>query len=80
MGNERFAVWFRKESSWTFWSIIAVGSVMWLGTLLDFAFGLGWGWDKRGLFAVPLILLIATIIRFWHVAVDKIIDRLSKGN
>jgi hypothetical protein len=80
MRYERFAVWFKKDSSWTFWSIVAVVSVMWLVTLLDFAFGLGWGWDKRGLFVAPLIVLIATIIRLWHVAVDKLINRLSNGS
>ncbi len=80
MRSERFAVWFRRESNWTFWSIVAVVSVMWLLTLLDFAFGLGWGWDKRGLFVAPLIALTATIIRLWHVMVDKLMDRLSNGS
>ncbi|WP_156256853.1 hypothetical protein [Sandarakinorhabdus oryzae] len=80
MRNERFAAWFEKESRWTFWSIVAVLTVMWLATLLDFAFGLEWGWDRRGLFLAPLILLIAAIIRYWHVAFAKLIERLSKDS
>jgi sterol desaturase/sphingolipid hydroxylase (fatty acid hydroxylase superfamily) len=80
MRYERFEVWLRKDARLTFWSIVAVVSVMWIVTLLDFAFGLGWGWDSRGLWAAPLILLIAVAIRLWHVAVDKLIDRLGSGS
>ena len=77
MRHERFAARFRKDASLTFWSIVAVVSLMWVLTLLDFAFGLGWGWDKRGLWAAPLILLIATTVRLCHAAVGKLMDRLS---
>ncbi|VXC89631.1 hypothetical protein [Sphingomonas sp. AX6] len=79
MPEGRFSTWFRNEFSWTFWSIIAVVGAVWLATLLDFVFGLGWGWDIRGLVAAPLILLIAVIIRFWHVAINKLMKCLSNG-
>jgi hypothetical protein len=76
MRHAHFAAWFRKETSLTFWSIVAVVSLMWVLTLLDFAFGLGWGWDRRGLWAAPLVLLIATTVRLWHAAVGKLVTRL----
>ncbi|KQS49043.1 MULTISPECIES: hypothetical protein [unclassified Sphingomonas] len=61
----------------TFWSIVAVASLMWVLTLLDYAFGLGWGWDRRGLWAAPLVLLIATTVRLGQAAVGKLMTHLS---
>ena len=77
MHHERFAAWFRKDTSLTFWSTVAVVGFMWVLTFLDFAFGLGWGWDRRGPWAAPLILLTATAVRLWHAALRKLMNRIS---
>ena len=80
MRHKRFAAWFRKDASFTFWSIVAVVSLMWVATFLDFAFELGWGWDRRALWMAPLILMITAIVRLFHVAVDKFMGRFSNGS
>jgi uncharacterized membrane protein YeiH len=80
MRYERFHAWFRKEFDWTFWSIVAVVSVMWGATILDFALGLGWGWDKEVLWVAPLILLTAFVVRIWKVVIDKLVDRFRNGS
>jgi hypothetical protein len=71
-----FATWFRKDFNPTFRSIVAVVSLMWVSTLLDFAFGLGWGWDRRNLWVAPMVLLIATTVRLCQAAVGKLTDWL----
>lgn len=80
MRHKRFDSWFRKEFDWTFWSIITVVSVIWAATILDFALGLGWGWDSQVLWAAPLILLIAFAVRIWKVGIDKLMDRFRNGS
>jgi hypothetical protein len=76
MRYKRFAAWFRKDFNLTSWSIVAVVGLMWVSTLLDFAFGLGWGWDRRILWVAPMVLLIATTVRLCQAAVGKLMDRL----
>lgn len=80
MRYERFDAWFRKEFDWTFWSIVAVVSVIWAATILDFALSLGWGWNSQVLWAAPLVLLIAFAVRIWKVAIDKLMDRFRNGS
>lgn len=75
MRYKRFAAWFRNATL-TFWSIVAGVSLMWVFTLLDFAFALGWGWDRRNLWAAPMVLLIATTVRLFQLTVGKLMDRL----
>jgi hypothetical protein len=69
--------WFKRNVSLTFWLIVTVVSLMWIATLLDVAFGFGWGWDRRGLIAAPVILAIAVIVRVWHGVVDRLLRRLA---
>jgi len=79
MRDKRFDAWFRKEFDWTFWSIVTLVSVIWLATVLDLAFGLGWGGSGEGLWAAPLILLLAFAVRIWKVVIDKLTERFRNG-
>jgi hypothetical protein len=76
MSYKRFAGWFQKDAKLAFWSIVAVVSLIWVLALLNFAFGLGWGWDRRNLWAAPMVLITATIVRLCQAAVGKLMDGL----
>lgn len=39
-------------------TLVAAACLMWLTTLADLLFGLGWGWDKQGLWIGPIIIAI----------------------
>jgi hypothetical protein len=77
MDYKRFRTFFQKDAATTYWLIVLVVSLIWLTTLLDQLFRLGWKTDWRGIWIAPLILLSATAIKFFHSAVDKLVDHFS---
>lgn len=54
-------------------AIIVAVSGMWLATLVDYLFHLGWGWDRQILWVAPIIIVGAMLVRLIGHAVFRLI-------
>ena len=49
-------------------------TVMWMATLVDWAFSLGWGWDTQILWLGPPMVLFAFLVRLCAMAIFKFVE------
>ncbi|WP_277983900.1 hypothetical protein [Sphingomonas faeni] len=57
--------------SFVFAAFAILVSVMWGATLCDWAFDLGWGWDRQILWLAPPMMLFAVVLRFVSMAIFR---------
>jgi hypothetical protein len=57
--------------------MVFVGLVtfMWVATVIDKTFGMGWGWDSQLLWLAPPMVLFAVLLRFCAMAILKFVGR-----
>lgn len=53
-------------------AIIVAVSGMWLATLADYLFHLGWGWDRQILWIAPIIIVGPLLVRLIGRAVFRL--------
>lgn len=80
MDTERFIAGQRKGLNFIFAAFAILVTVMWAATLCDWAFNLGWGWDRQGLWLAPLMMLFAVAIRFLGMGILRFISSNSNGS
>ena len=74
MDNRKFVAGQRKAMNAIITIFIALVTFMWIATLLDWAFSLGWGWDEQILWLGPPMVLFALILRVCAMAIFKFVD------
>lgn len=63
-----------------FLAVIVLTTVMWVATLCDQLFKIGWGWDRQILWLAPPMLLFAVVVRFCCTAIFRFVEGASKGS
>ena len=56
---------------------LCAAAVIWVTTVLDQAFGLGWGLDRKGLWQLPLMAIGAVIVRALGLATLNMVSKVS---
>ncbi len=79
MDQRRFVQQQRKGVNAVFVAFAVLATVMWVATLCDQVFKLGWGWDRQILWLAPPMLLFAVVVRFCCMAIFRFIDGASNG-
>lgn len=74
MSNEKFIAGQRKSVGIIFAIFVSLVAFMWVATLLDWAFSLGWGWDRQILWLGPPMVLFAFVLRFCAMAIFKFVE------
>ena len=64
MNLECFIASQRRAVNIIFGLFVSLLATMWIVTLCDHVFNLGWGWDKQILWLAPPMMLFAVIVRF----------------
>ncbi len=54
-------------------AIIVATCLMWLITLADLLLGLGWGWDKQGLWLAPIIIVMGIAVLMGGNAIFRLV-------
>jgi hypothetical protein len=54
--------------------------LMWVATVCDWAFNLGWGWDRKIIWLAPPMLLFGVFVRFCCVAVFNFFGGNTHGS
>jgi hypothetical protein len=71
MNIERFVAGQRKGVNLIFAAFFVLLLVMWVATVCDWAFNLGWGWDRQIIWLAPPMMLFAVFVRFCCMAIFK---------
>ena len=79
MNIERFVAGQRKGVNLVFAAFVVLISVMWVATLCDWAFKLGWGWDRQLLWLAPPMVLFAVVLRFLCMAIFRFVGGDPNG-
>jgi hypothetical protein len=79
MVSDRFLAARRRGVHHVFLMFVGLALLMWAATLCDQVFNLGWGWDKEGLWALPLMVLGSAFVRFCSLAIIKLTSSLFNG-
>lgn len=69
-GTEKLAV---GGFNFSIIAVIVVVSGMWLATLADYLFDLGWGWDRQIFWIAPIIIVGAMLVRLIGHSVFRVI-------
>lgn len=56
-------------------AFIVMLTFMWIATLVDKTFDMGWGWDSQILWRAPPKVLFAVFLRFCATAIFKFVGR-----
>ena len=80
MNIERFIAGQRKGVNLVFAMSVALLSVMWVATICDWAFNLGWGWDRQIIWLAPPMILFAAFVRFCCMAIFKFVGGNFNGS
>jgi hypothetical protein len=75
MRHEDFITRQRKAMNRVLVLFVGLLGIMWIATVLDKAFNLGWDWDRQILWLAPMMVLFAAILRFWALAIFKFVGR-----
>ena len=70
----------RNDVNRSYLLFVVVVAAMWLATLLDHVFRLGWGWDREILWAAPPMLLFATVLRILCMAIFALFEGSSSSS
>lgn len=70
----------RKGVNAFFVAFVALVSVMWVATLCDQVFVLGWRWDRQILWLAPPMLLFAIVVRFCCMAILRFVEGAANGS
>lgn len=73
MAFEHFIATQRKGINIICVLFVALVTFMWLATLLDWAFSLGWNWDPQILWLGPLMIMFAGFVRFCAFAIFRFV-------
>lgn len=73
MNIERFVACQRKGVNLIFAAFFALVLAMWVATVCDWAFNLGWGWDRQIIWLAPPMMLFAGFVRFCCMAIFKFV-------
>ena len=65
----------RRAVKGIFLLFISVLGLFWLATALDTALGLGLGWDRQALWAVPLMALFGFVLRLVCLSFLNFVER-----
>lgn len=76
MTHERFLAGQRKGVNAFFVIFVCLVTAMWVATLLDWAFNLGWGWDRQILWLGPPMVLFAAFVRFCAMAIFRFVGSI----
>jgi hypothetical protein len=80
MDTERFVAGQRKGLNLFFATFAILLSAMWGATLCDWAFHLGWGWDREILWLAPPMMLFGVVLRFVCMAIFRFVDGVRNGS
>ena len=80
MVSDRFLAARRRGVNRVFLMFVGLALLMWIATLCDQALNLGWGWEKEGLWDLPLMVLFAAFVRFCSLAIIKLTGSLFNGS
>jgi hypothetical protein len=80
MNIERFVAGQRKGVNLIFAMFTALLVLMWVATVCDWAFNLGWGWDREIIWLSPTMLLFGVFVRFCCVAMFNFFGGSSNGS
>jgi hypothetical protein len=80
MNIERFIAGQRKGVNLTFAMFVALLSMMWVAAICDWAFNLGWGWDRQIIWLAPPMMLGAAFVRFCCMAIFKFVSGNFNGS
>jgi hypothetical protein len=80
MNIERFVARQRKAVNLFFAIFAALLVVMWVATVCDWAFNLGWGWDRQIIWLAPPMLLFGVFVRFCCMAMFNFFGDNSNGS
>ncbi len=80
MNTERFIAGQRKGVNFVFAAFVFLISVMWVASVCDWVFNLGWGWDRQILWLGPPMLLLGVVLRFLCMAIFRFIDGDPNGS
>lgn len=64
----------RKGVNAIFAAFATLLSAMWVATVCDQVFALGWGWDRQILWLAPPMLLFAVFVRFCCMAIFRFVE------
>ncbi|KTT75825.1 hypothetical protein NS319_00385 [Sphingomonas sanguinis] len=74
MRYERFVDGQRRGVNFISKVVICLVCVLWLATFFDWAFDMGWGWDRQILWLGPSMVLFTLLLRLCAMAVFKFVD------
>jgi hypothetical protein len=74
MTYERFVDGQRRGVNFISKAVIGLVCVMWIATSVDWAFDMGWGWDRQGLWLGPLMVLFTLFLRLCAMRIFKFVD------
>lgn len=80
MNIQRFVAGQRKAVDIILTMFVALLSVMWIATVCDWGFNLGWGWDKQIIWLAPPMLLFAMLVRFCCMAIFRFVSDNFDGS
>jgi hypothetical protein len=80
MNTERFVAGQRKGVNFVLAAFVIFASVMWSATLCDWVFNLGWGWDRQILWLAPPMMLFAVVLRFFCMAIFRLVGGGVNGS
>lgn len=80
MNIERFVNGQRNAVNRTFGAFAALVAAMWVATICDWAFDLGWGWDKQIIWLAPPMILFAIFVRFCCMVIFKFVGENFNGS
>lgn len=79
MDTERFVAGQRKGVNFIFAAFVILTALMWGATFCDWAFDLGWGWDREILWVGPPMMLFGVVLRFICMAIFRFVDGVRDG-
>lgn len=80
MDTRHFIAGQRKGVNFVFATFVALLSVTWVATICDWAFNLGWGWDRQIIWLAPPMILFAAFVRFCCMAIFKFVGGNFDGS
>jgi len=80
MNTERFIAGQRKGVNFILTAFVILTSVMWGATVCDWAFHLGWGWDRQILWLAPPMMLFGVVLRFLCMAIFRFVGGDPSGS
>ena len=79
MGIERFVAGQRKGVHLIFVGFLVLLSVMWIATVCDWTFDMGWGSDRQIVWLAPPMMLFAVFVRFCCMVIFRFIGGNMNG-